>query len=203
VNGDSIQNPTLARTAKKILLEAALVAAVGVALAFAANEISPDGLKLTRNYFPAGIAAPTPAARAANANSAAPPPFVVAELKQQGLQLIDLKQALQFFHDPRFQKNLVVFIDARDEKHYLEGHIPGAYEFDPYHPERKFDAILPLCQKAEQIIVYCNGGDCDDSVSAAVFLKNVGIPAGKIFVCGGGITEWEAKHLPVETGARK
>ena len=51
-------------------------------------------------------------------------------------------------------------------------------------------------------MVYCNGGDCDDSESAAILLRNVGIPNLKLFVYVGGIKQWMANGLPVETGAR-
>jgi rhodanese-related sulfurtransferase len=108
----------------------------------------------------------------------------------------------QWFHDPRYAQGGVVFIDARDEQHYLEGHIPGAYEFDPYHPEKYFATVLPVCQKADLVVAYCNGGDCDDSESAAVLLRDVGIPKPKLFVYGGGITEWTTNGLPIEVGAR-
>ena len=37
-----------------IVLEAVVVALLCAALAFAANELSPRGLNLRRNYFPAG-----------------------------------------------------------------------------------------------------------------------------------------------------
>ena len=45
----------------KILLEALVVLVVGIALALVANQISPRGLVLTRNYFPAGAGKPMPA----------------------------------------------------------------------------------------------------------------------------------------------
>ena len=61
---------------------------------------------------------------------------------------------------------------------------------------------MPVCRKAEQIVVYCNGGDCDDSETAALLLRDMGIPNQKLFVYGGGIAEWKANGLPVETGAR-
>ena len=118
------------------------------------------------------------------------------------MQLIDGRQAVQLFHDSHLKPGVIVFIDARDEEHYQAGHIPGAYEFDPYHPEKYFPAVLPVCQAAEQIVVYCNGGDCDDSETAALLLRDMGIPNQKLFVYGGGITEWTNNHLPVETGAR-
>jgi rhodanese-related sulfurtransferase len=196
---------------KGVLLETVFVVAVGAVFAFAANEVSPWGLALTRNYFPAGtgrLVSATPAATltnnatGTNSMASAPAQLLAAELKEKGLQLADGSQALQLFHDPRFKQNIVVFVDARDEQHYREGHIPGAYEFDPYRPEKYFDAVLPVCKTAEQIVVYCNGGDCDDSETAALLLRDVGIANQKLLVYGGGITEWTTNGLPVEVGGR-
>ena len=195
----------------RVLGEAVLVAVLGAAFAFAANQISPLGLSLTRDYFPAGTAhavRPVAGGRTCRAPPAqiptalSPAQFLAAQMKEKGLQLMDGRQALRYFHDPRFKQDMIVFIDARDEENYQKGHIPGAYEFDPYHPEKYFATVLPVCQKAEQVVVYCNGGDCDDSESAALLLRDVGIPNQKLFVYGGGITEWKTNSLPVETGAR-
>ena len=190
---------------KRVLLEAALVAVIGAAFAFGANLISPRGLALARNYFPAGINRPVPAARdVANTNppASSPAQLLAARLKEQGLQWVDGRHAAQLFHDPRFKQGSIAFIDARDEQHYREGHIPGACEFDPYHPEKYFATVLPVCQAAEQIVLYCNGGDCDDSESAAITLRDVGIANQKLFVYTGGITEWTTNGLPVEIGGR-
>ncbi len=197
-------------TVRRILCEAALVAVLGVAFAFAANQISPRGLAITRDYFPAGTAHSVrpvaggglPSVASTNSEALTSAQFLAAQMKEKGLQLVDGPQAQRLFHDPQFQHGIVVFVDARDEEHYQQGHIPGAYEFDPYHPESYFAAVLPVCQKADQIVVYCNGGDCDDSETAALLLRDVGIPNQKLYVYGGGITEWKTNRLPVETGAR-
>jgi len=197
--------------AKWVLLEAVFVVVIGTVFAFAANRVSPRGLALTRNYFPAGtgrlvpaIPAATPPHNAAGTNALPvdPAQLLAAELQAKGLQLADASRVLQLFHDPRFRQDIVVFIDARDEQHYREGHIPGAYEFDPYRPEKYFDAVLPVCKAAEQIVVYCNGGDCDDSETAAILLRDIGIANRKLMVYGGGITEWTTNGLPVEIGGR-
>jgi rhodanese-related sulfurtransferase len=190
--------------------EAVLVAVLGAAFAFAANQISPRGLTLARDYFPSGIGHSIrpvagdglPQDAGTNSSILSPAQFLAAQMKEKGLQLLDGSQAARLFHDPRFQQDATVFIDARDEEHYKQGHIPGAYEFDPYHPEKYFDTVLPVCQKAEQVVVYCNGGDCDDSETAALLLRDVGISNQKLFVYGGGIAEWQTNSLPVETGAR-
>jgi rhodanese-related sulfurtransferase len=206
VESESVQSgpPRHRRAVKRVLREAVLVAVAGAACAFAANQISPRGLTLTRNYFPEGTGRLVSATVLAGTNAPAPDParLLAAELKAKGLQLADHNQVLQLFHDPRFQQNRVVFLDARDETHYRSGHIPGAYEFDPYHPEKYFDTVLPVCRAAEQIVVYCNGGDCDDSETAALLLRDIGIANQELVVYGGGITEWTASNLPVELGER-
>jgi rhodanese-related sulfurtransferase len=187
------------------------VAAAGIVLAFGANLVSPRGLALTHNYFPAGIKPLVPAATGvgspravANTNhpASSPAQLLAARLKELGLQSVDGRQAAQLFHDPRFQQGSIAFIDARDEQHYREGHIPGACEFDPYYPEKYFATVFPVCQAAEQIVVYCIGGDCDDSESAAITLRDVGIANRKLFIYTGGITEWTTNGLPVEIGGR-
>ncbi len=187
----------------KIVAEAALVALLGAAFAFAANQISPRGLALTHDYFPAGPVSPVrPASGGTNAEPVSPSQLLAKQMREKGLQLLDESQTAKLFRDPRIKQDIVIFVDAREVVHYQQGHIPGAYEFDPYRSGKYFDVVVPLCQKAEQIVVYCNGGDCDDSETAALLLRDMGIPNQKLFVYGGGITEWAADKLPVETGER-
>jgi rhodanese-related sulfurtransferase len=197
---------------KQVLLEGVLVALTGAALAFAANALSPQGLKLSRDYFPGAQSAYASAAvhtnrmvAAQGTNSHAPSSdeILAARLKQNGLQLIGTDEVLKLFHDPRYQQDLVVFIDAREDNHYQAGHIPRAYQFDHHYPDNYLATILPLCQAAQQIVVYCHGGECEDSEFAAVMLtRDAGIAREKVFVYGGGITEWTDRGLPVELGAR-
>jgi len=191
---------------KRVLLEALLVAAVGAVIAFAANALSPRGLKLTQDYFH-GETAPVPRAKAkptqtiANStNSSADP--VVARLKEKGLQVVNGEQASELFHDPLYQQGGIIFIDARNDEHYQGGHIPGAYQFDNYHPENYMGIIFPVCQAAQRIVVYCTGGNCEDSQFAALTLRDAQIPNEKLFVYTGGITEWTNRGYTVEFGER-
>ncbi len=119
---DQSKAPGRLPAAVGIFGEALLVAALGAGFAFAANQVSPGGLALTRDYFPAGTAhAVRPDAGAglppaAGTNSMpSPAQLVAAQMKEQGLQLMDARQALQDFHDPRYQRDMVVFVDARAE----------------------------------------------------------------------------------------
>ena len=96
-----------------------------------------------------------------------------------------------------------MFIDARDDKHYSEGHIPGAWQFNHYRAENYLAEVVPVCMNAEQIIVYCAGGDCEDSESAAIMLRDASVPGEKLHVYAGGYNEWLKLEAPVETGARR
>jgi len=193
----------------RILREAVLVGALGVGLAFLANQLSPRGLNPFINYSPGrarASAVPRPAIAPSGAsgatNASSPAALLAARLKENGLHLLERAEVEKLFHDPRAQQDAIMFIDARDEDDYGKGHIPGAFEFYHYHPDKYLADVLTPCQLAEQIIVYCNGGDCDDSESAALFLRDRGVPAAKLFIYGGGMTNWEAARLPVESGAR-
>ncbi len=206
----------------------------GVLFALAANQLSPRGLSLTRNYFPAASTAKgadratvrespanavlqaNPAKTAGQANPAgatnreisvtatnqSPAELLAAQIKARGLHLAVSNQVVAWFNDPRRQTRQIVFIDARNEEDFQKGHVPGAWLFDPYQPDKYFAKIMPVCQAAEQIVVYCHGGDCDDSLTAAGLLLDIGITGAKISIYGGGMTEWPATGLPVETGAQ-
>jgi len=195
------------RNARTVVLEALLVAFAGAVFALACNALSPRGLHLSRNYFPGGN---RPAVSATNLISkpAGALPNLVLEatlrrLEQQGLQSIQSNDVVELFRDARHEQGLVVFLDARDDQHYQAGHIPGAWQFNHYRPEQFLPTILPVCLNAQKIVIYCNGGTCDDSEFAAIMLRDAGIPRENLFVYAAGITEWMTNGLPVETGARR
>jgi rhodanese-related sulfurtransferase len=124
------------------------------------------------------------------------------QFRAEGLQLADNGQAVRLFQDPRREQGLVMFVDARDNEHYRAGHIPGAFQLDHYHPENYLAAVLPASQAAEQIVVYCKGGSCEDSEQTAILLRDAGVPKDRLFVYAGGFDEWTARLLPIETGER-
>ncbi len=184
------------------------MAVIGAALAFAANALSPHRLDLTKNYFPATkVPVPVPAgtntAGGAGTTTNSPLELLTARLRAEGLQLADSNQVVQLFRDPRREQDGVIFIDSRDEEHYRAGHIPGAYLFNRFHAENYLTNVVMVCQFAQQIVFYCNGGDCDDSEHTALILRDsLAIPKEKVFVYGGGMNEWITNGLPVEIGVR-
>lgn len=217
-------SPARGTDRKAVWREALLVAVCGALFGFAANAISPRGLVLARNYFPKAIPSSPPAAKATNlppapatqttnlaplagvTNLAALAPAtnrLAAHLAALGLQLVDSNRVVELFRDPRYETETVVFVDARNDREYREGHIPAAFQFDRYHAENYAPTVVPACQLAETIVVYCQGGDCEDSEFTALTLAEIGIPKERLFVYGGGLTEWATNGLPVELGERK
>jgi len=184
------------RTLKAVVLEAIILAIAGLLFALAANALSPRGLRLARNYFPAAPVMHTNTAASAHA-----PDSLAERLQQWGLQLATSNEVSQLFRDPGYEQGLIVFVDARNDHAYQSGHVPGAWQLDRYRPEGYLPTVLPMCLSAQKVVVYCNGGACEDSELAAVMLRDAGIPAGNILVYSGGISEW-TNGLPFEIGAR-
>lgn len=188
---------------KTVLREAVLVGIVGAALAFAANGLSPHGLKLNRNYSPGGaLVSSRIFSSASGTNSQAAIQTLENQFRAEGLQLADSNLVAKLFADPGSDSGLVIFVDARDDEHYQAGHVPGAYQLDHYHPENYLAAALPACQIAQKIVVYCKGGSCEDSEQTAIFLRDAGLPKERLFVYAGGFDEWSANRMPIEAGPR-
>ncbi|HWQ92925.1 MAG TPA: rhodanese-like domain-containing protein, partial [Clostridia bacterium] len=122
-------------------------------------------------------------------------------IRSKGLGLADRNQVVEWFRDPRYREERILFIDARDDQHYLAGHIPGAFQLNYYHPDQHLPSVLQAGQAAEVLVVYCNGGDCEDSELTAQLLAGA-FPPEKIHVYLGGFAEWVTNSLPVEIGAR-
>lgn len=207
----------------RTLVEALLIGASGLGLGLLGNALSPAGLRIDRDYFPAPPAAPPstpvtaptptpapvplqkdPAPPAAGA--AAPASEVEAKARErlaaQGLTAIGFDEARTLFEDPMYAAGGLLFVDARNDEEYEEGHVPLALQFDHYYPERYLDTVLAAAPGTSRIVVYCNGGNCEDSEFAAATLKEFLAEPERLCVYVGGIEEWRGQGMPVETGAR-
>ncbi len=168
---------------------------------------STDGAGTPGDGKPAGT---TPAAAASN--TASPPAHgedghdheaeVAARLATQGLKAIPHEQVVSTFESEMYAVGAYVFVDARDDDAFREGHIPGAFQFDHYKLDRYLADVMPAVQQALKVVVYCNGGDCEDSEFAALHLLANGANPELVHVYVGGIKQWRAAGLPVETGER-
>jgi rhodanese-related sulfurtransferase len=187
-------------TPTRTLVEALLIGASGLGLGLLGNALSPAGLRIDRDYFP--TAAATPPASGVVTPASEVETKARERLAAQGLAAIGFEEARSLFEDPSYAAGGLLFVDARNDDEYQEGHVPLALQFDHYHAERYLDAVLQAAPGTSRVVVYCNGGNCEDSEFAAATLKNFLAEPGTLCVYVGGIEEWRARAMPVETGAR-
>ena len=86
----------------------------------------------------------------------------------------------------------IIFIDARDEEEFAEGHIKGAV-LAPSTPE----LIQLFPDLSTSMVMYCSGGECDVSQELADELM-YDWDYERIFVYLGGWPEWKRAGYPVE-----
>lgn len=201
----------------KLLLEALLVTVAGSGLALALNAARADGLELGRDYFPRDASAAgrgvgasktspvtaAPSQSKAGAMEAQPGDAAEAAIRQRlaekGLQAIAHDEVVTLLHSDMGLAGAYLVVDARRADDFSAGHIPGAVHLDPFFPDAGLAQLLPLLGVAQRIIVYCNGGECDDSESAALLLLQFGAQSDRLAVYTGGIKAWSAAGLELES----
>ena len=89
-----------------------------------------------------------------------------------------------------FEEN-TLFVDARAEEFYNEGHIPNAICFDD------FDLLVEKLENTigmdDQFIVYCSDSDCGSSEDLSYELQSYGY--NNILLFKGGWKEWKDANL--------
>lgn len=116
---------------------------------------------------------------------------VAAEAAKSGVRIVTLAETRAVIDA---QAHLL--LDARSNKDYLAGHLPGALslpalEMEPYLPQ-----VMPLLTPAQPLLVYCSGTSCDESLQLANLLHKQGFTNLVLFA--GGMTEWTKAGLQVE-----
>ncbi|MHC4379835.1 MAG: rhodanese-like domain-containing protein [Planctomycetota bacterium] len=154
------------------ITQAFAVGGIVLVLALLNSWINPTAVDLGRNYF----------------------------AKVHDFQTIEAADILEFLPD-LLESDFAVLIDARDADHYAAGHIPGAYLLDNYNLEDTLHLALPAMQAAGFVIVYCKGGDCEDSIFLATDLVyRHGIEKEVVYIYEGGTEHWEALGHPLKEG---
>lgn len=101
-----------------------------------------------------------------------------------------------------FDSDLVTFVDARSYDVYKNGHIENAISI-PYDVIREIDGVPPhmangvIDPSESVIVVYCKGGDCDESLLVAQELKGLGFTC-HIFL--DGFPAWKKEGYPIVEG---
>jgi rhodanese-related sulfurtransferase len=97
-----------------------------------------------------------------------------------------------------------LFIDARRTSVYEQGHIAGARSMSVWEADvdQKANALYEERndprEQLQPIVVYCSGGDCEDSHMLAQ--KLWGLTFNNVYVYKDGFPDWQQRGLPVHTG---
>lgn len=118
---------------------------------------------------------------------------VEAQALELGLRTADAAQARDMVDSGVF----FVF-DARPEDRFAEGHLPGAMPLPGDSFPERFLEYAPMLIPEQEILVYCSGRACDESLQVCRDLLAQGFTNLVLFA--GGMEEWTAAGYPVEEG---
>lgn len=137
--------------------------------------------------------------------------FIAGEFRQSfidereyaSIRFISLAEAEDLFAQRIQTGEGAVFVDSRSRQDFAAGHIPGALNIPAgeLKNERKtpsggtLSTVLPFPED-QVLVVYCEGGDCQTSVSLAKLIHDRGFT--DIRILSGGWEEWVAAGLPEE-----
>jgi rhodanese-related sulfurtransferase len=143
-----------------------------------------------------GTSATAPAA----APNAAPSAKTFAPHPDRASVEIGTDDAEQLFGEKR------LFLDARRSSVYADGHIPGARSFPVWESDIA-DRVKALFEEGggdrdqnAPIVIYCSGGDCEDSHMLAEKLYMVGF--NNLLVYKDGFPGWQKRGLPAVKGPK-
>ncbi|MGB2805898.1 MAG: rhodanese-like domain-containing protein [Candidatus Zixiibacteriota bacterium] len=162
-----------------ILLKTALIILIGSAMGLIYNAVSPGGIALKGNWSPK-ITSDSLVVPYGYEEDVDPP-------------AISLDYAMM-----KFQSKNTVFLDARYPEDFKAGHIKGAVNLPYEESEEYAPQVLPKLPREEEIIAYCDGTECEESLLLARELRELGYENIKVFF--GGWQEWQQAGLPIETG---
>ena len=118
--------------------------------------------------------------------------FITDDGNTKSLRGVNLNTVIDAFNN-----NKAIFIDARDQWEYSDGHILGAINI----PEFSFtpnDKKLEEINKDAIIIVYCDGDECDTSKRLTNELSKLGFNNCYVFL--DGFSAWKESELPTQEG---
>ncbi|MEO6259336.1 MAG: rhodanese-like domain-containing protein [Thermoanaerobaculia bacterium] len=97
-----------------------------------------------------------------------------------------------------------LFLDARRTSVFEQGHVAGARSISVWESDleekvrRLFDERSDARDQAKPVVIYCSGGDCEDSHMLAE--KLWGIQFNNVYVYKDGFPDWQKRGGAVRTG---
>ena len=94
-----------------------------------------------------------------------------------------------------------LFLDARNPADYEAGHIGQALNLPVESFAESYARLAPMLSPDSQLIVYCDGTECELSHRLADELHHLGYT--NVHMLFNGWTSWRTNGFPVETGPGK
>lgn len=106
---------------------------------------------------------------------------------------ITLKEAYTFF-----TSNTAYFVDTRKKAEYEEGHIKDAFGIPLAAFHGKTPKLIDAIDRSAPVVIYCLGGNCDESEEVA---KNFNLMGYKnVYIIHEGFPGWKKAGYPIQTG---
>ena len=110
-------------------------------------------------------------------------------------EFIPLGQAKQLW-----QSGAVFFLDAREPADYAVGHIGSALNLPARSFAEHFGEVAPLLTPASQLVLYCDGQECELSHRLRESLRQAGYTNTHLLF--NGLTAWRQAGLPVSPAGK-
>lgn len=112
-----------------------------------------------------------------------------SRFQREHMEAISIQELLR-----RMTDKSVVLLDVRPDEEFAQGHLPGAVHI----PLKDLTRRLSELSEDAQIVAYCRDPYCVLSTEAVTILRANGRQAQRLI---GGVPEWRAVGLTVETSA--
>lgn len=124
--------------------------------------------------------------------------FALADDAENPIQEIGIDDIVDIVGDLDYDRWRFVFVDARSADVFADGRIQGAIRCWQADLAECIEFVLEPALGAEKVIVYCNGGKCDESKYMCRELVVRGVPRESIYLYAGGWDDWIANEMPFE-----
>ena len=160
---------------RKTIKEIIILAGISVTLAMVVNFLSPNGIALVGQWDTSkGVITASP-----------------TESEEGPEEINSVARAKEIFDTGN-----VLFVDARSQDNYEDGHIPGAVSLPVGLFDEQIESFLDRHSPDTRIVTYCSGRTCEDSHNLARLLSDVGFTQVSVFI--DGFPGWEAQGFPIE-----
>jgi rhodanese-related sulfurtransferase len=173
-------------------------------------EVAPASSAAAGNAAPAAVptlvpatpAAPAATAVSATASTTSPAASTKSFLPHPDRASVEIgtEDAERLFREGR------LFLDARRTSAYVDGHVKGARSMPVWESDIA-DRVKAFYEEGggdrdqnAPIVIYCSGGDCEDSHMLAEKLYFVGF--NNLLVDKDGFPGWQKRGLPVVKGPK-